>query len=54
MNEKTEKLLDDFDFMNLARCENCGDIVPEETLIDTDELIANGGYGSVCENCNWR
>lgn len=53
MDIKVEKQQLD-DFMNLARCENCGDIVPEETLIDTDELIANGGYGSVCENCNWR
>lgn len=53
MDIKVEKQQLD-DFVTLGRCENCGDIVPEETLIDTDELIANGGYGSVCENCNWR
>lgn len=53
--EKLEKGLDDFMAKNnLARCENCGEIVTCDCLIDTDELIANGGYGSVCENCNWH
>ena len=35
----------------LAICECCGDIVPEETLIDTDDFIADGGIGIICEKC---
>jgi len=34
----------------LKKCEVCGELVPEDYIIDTEGMI-NGGIGMVCEQC---
>jgi biotin synthase-like enzyme len=48
LNKILEEIMRD---EKLAICECCGDIVPEETLIDTDDFIADGGIGIIFEKC---
>jgi hypothetical protein len=35
----------------LAFCECCGEIVPEASLVNTDDFISDGGIGLICDHC---
>ncbi len=38
------------DIDELVECRNCGELVREEDLFDTDQIV-NGGIGLVCRQC---
>ena len=38
------------DFEEMETCDRCGEYIPSELLIDTEEYVG-GGIGYLCEDC---